>query len=223
MKKTLAGILCVTALLGCVLRTEHKIDAHITLDIRHIQQQAEQTLDYIEGRTDELPGLSGAAPPSMLRQTLAALNPVKVAHARDLRAESPLVREILDSLRERHPRVDAMKKQGCFGENNRGYVDLRECDALGDAERRAEAQQLLADENRDRRALYTEIARLNREDGATLSTVESVYAMQRLNRATTGEQVQLPPAGAAFDELRDSPLGQRLGGALQPGAWVSIP
>jgi len=211
MKKTLAGILCVTALLGCVLRTEHKIDAHITLDIRHIQQQAEQTLDYIEGRTDELPGLSGAAPASM------------IAHARDLRAESPLVREILDSLRERHPRVDAMKKQGCFGENNRGYVDLRECDALGDAERRAEAQQLLADENRDRRALYTEIARLNREDGATLSTVESVYAMQRLNRATTGEQVQLPPAGAAFDELRDSPLGQRLGGALQPGAWVSIP
>ena len=27
------------ALAGCVIRTEHKIDAHITLDIRHVQEQ----------------------------------------------------------------------------------------------------------------------------------------------------------------------------------------
>ncbi|MBI2435886.1 MAG: DUF1318 domain-containing protein, partial [Candidatus Hydrogenedentes bacterium] len=177
---------------GCVLRTEHKIEAHITLDIRHIEEQAEATLDYIEGKTDTVPDLelpAAAAPTSWLRNTLDALAPVQVAYAAELKAESPLVKQILDSLRARHAQVDAMKKQGCFGENNRGYVELRECDALKETDKKNEAQKLLSEENKDRKALYNEIARLNKEEGVSVSMVESIYAMERLQRAATGEAV----------------------------------
>jgi uncharacterized protein len=226
MKRIPLALFLTTALVvaGCVLRTEHKIVADINLNIRHVQEQAAATLDYIEGRTDTVPGLTPAAPPtSWLQRGLGALSPIQIAHAQELKADSPLVKQILDSLRARHSRVDAMRKQGCFGENNRGYVELRDCDALKDADAKNQAQQLLTEENRDRKNLYNEIARLNKDDGISVSTVEAVYSLERIQRAQSGEHVQLPASGRQFDELRNSPAGQRLGDRLQPGAWVIIP
>ena len=226
MKRILLALFLTLTLVaaGCVLRTEHKITADINLNIRHVQEQAAATLDYIEGRTDTLPGLAPADPPtSWIQHTLDTFSPIQIAHAQALKADSPLVKQILDSLRARQGQIDAMKKQGCFGENNRGYVELRECEALKDADAKNQAQQLMADENRDRKNLYNEIARLNKDDGLTVSTVEAVYALERIQRAQSGEQVQLPNSGRQFDELRNSPAGQKLGDKLQPGAWVTIP
>lgn len=231
MKRTPFAFLIATLLVvaGCVLRTEHKIDAHITLDIRHIEQQAEATLDYIEGKTDSVPGLeapaapAAAAPTSWLQHPLDTLSPVQVVYAADLKSDSPLVKQILDSLRSRHAQVSDMKKSGCFGENNRGYVELRECDAFKDADTKNEGQKLLAEENKDRKALYNEIARLNKDQSVSVSTVESVYVGERLDRAASGEVVQLPAAGAQFDEIKGKPLGQKLGDNCKPGAWVTVP
>lgn len=222
------GVVVLTAV-GCVIRTEHRIDAHIRLDIRHIQDQAEQVLDFVEGRTDALPEFEEAAAngpeetTSWLRRGLHMLNPMPTAHASELRQSSPRVREIAENMRQNHDEVSRFKRLGCFGETNRGLLEMRECDALSVPEDRNAAQQLLAEENRDRKALYQEIARLNQEDNVTVATVERVYALERLRRANAGEHVQLPPAGDAFEELRESNLGRRLGDQLQPNAWVVIP
>lgn len=226
MKRICLALMMTTALVvaGCVLRTEHKIDAHITLDIRHIQDQAAATLDYIEGKTDAVPGLEATpAPASLLRHTLDFLSPMGVAYAQDLKSDSPLSKQILDSLRARHGKVDAMKKQGCFGENNRGYIELRDCDGLKEAAAKNDAQKLLAEENKDRKALYNEVARLNKDTGVSVSTVETVYALEHVQRASSGEVVQLPAAGEHFDTLKASAAGKKLGDKLQPGAWVTMP
>ena len=225
----MATLLLMLSALGCVIRTEHRIDAHIRLDIRHIQDQAEQLLDFVEGKSDTLPGFEEAALDSVeettswLRRSWNLINPMPVAHASELRSSSPRVREIAESLRQNHEAISALKRQGCLGENNRGFVELRDCDALSEPAKRNEAQQLLAEENRHRKALYQEIARLNQEDNVNVATVEQVYAMERLRRARSGEIVQLPREGKAFDEVKDSDLGRRLGDKLQPNAWVAIP
>lgn len=235
------AIVCFAALLilgaSCVIRTEHTIDAHITLDIRHIEEQAEDVLKFIDGETDTLPDFteteeaSDAAPPnpesdstSWLRRAFDALNPMPVAYAQELKSSSALVTEIAKRLRERNPKIDALKKAGCLGETNRGYVELRDCDALDDAEKRNEAQQLLAEENKDRKALYREIARLNTDQqGVTVSKVERIYAQQRLKRAAGGEIFQLPPRGEDFEEFEKSSKGKQLGDKCKPEAWVKMP
>ncbi len=228
MKKTIimgAAVVLAVAL-GCVIRTEHKIDAHITLDIRHIADQAENVLDFIEGKTDTLPGLEAAPEPvSFLDRAIDVLSPIHVAHAASLQVTtSPRVQEIALSMRNRNEKIEALKQQGCVGENNRGYAELRDCDALSEADKRNEAQKLVADENNDRKALYNEIARLNRDAGnVTVATVESIYAMERLRRAKTNELFQLPPAGENFNAVKQSPLGQRIGDKCEPNAWVVIP
>jgi uncharacterized protein YdbL (DUF1318 family) len=225
------AVMCALALLfvglGCVIRTEHTIDAHITLDIRHIADQASGVLDFVQGKSDTLPGVEAAPKKddstSWLQQTLDLLNPMPVAYAAELNTTSDLVKEIAVKMRERNDAVEALKKLGCLGENNRGYLELRDSPAMTDNAKRNEAQKLLADENKDRKALYNEIARLNKDRDVSVSIVEGIYAVERLKRAKSGEIFQLPPAGEAFDSFKASAAGKALGGACAPNAWVTIP
>jgi len=225
MRKRTVGLnaLVIALLVGCVIRTEHKIDAHITLDIRHVQEQAEDVLDFIEGKTDALPGFEADAPTSWLYRTLEFLDPIKTVHAAEMKTDSERVKQIALELRKNNAAVAKFVASGCFSENNRGYVELLECDAFSDAAVKNEAQQLLSSENNARKALYTEIARLNKDDGLSVTAVEQVYAAQRLKRANSGERFQLPPAGEIFNEIKASDLGRKLGAACTPGAWITIP
>lgn len=209
---------------GCVVRTEHTINAHITVDIRHIEEQADDVLDFIEGKSDALPAATAEAPKptSYFQNFLRLIDPAPMASAAELTL-SPLAQDILKKMQSRNDDVAALKATGCFGENNRGYIELRDCDALKDAEKRNKAQQLLAEENKDRKAFYNEVARINKEANVTVSAVEAVYAQKRLMRAKSGEAAQLPPAGADFDEFKASAAGGRLGDKCQPSAWVTIP
>jgi len=228
MKKCMifGATMMLAAALGCVIRTEHKIDAHITLDIRHVAEQAEDLLNFVEGKTDALPGMEDAPEPeSSLHRVLNALNPIQPVYAAELTVTtSPLIQEIATKMRARNPQIEAMKKQGCLGETNRGYVELRDCDAIKDAEQKNEAQKLVAEENKDRKALYAEMARLNKDiEGVNVAKVESIFAMQRLERAKSGEIFQLPAAGADFDNFKASANGKKLGDKCVAGAWATMP
>lgn len=217
------GTVAMLVLAGCVIRTEHKIDAHITLDIRHVQEQAEEVLDFIEGKSDTLPGFEEEAEPtSWLRRALDAIDPFETAYAQ-MNTKSAKVEEIATALRKNNEAIAKLKKDGCLGETNRGYVELRDCDALADAAAKNAAQQLVADENQGRKALYSEIARLNKDDGVTVTKVEQIYAVERLKRGKTGEHYQLPPAGDLFNDVKGSDVGKKLGDQCKPDAWVTIP
>jgi uncharacterized protein YdbL (DUF1318 family) len=207
---------------GCVVRTEHTINAHITLDIRHIEQQADNLLDFIEGNTDTLPA-PASQPTSRLRDFVDFLRPVQTAHAAELKSTtSATTQELAKSMRARNAEVDSYRSKGCFGENNRGYLELRDCDALKDAAARNAAQKLMADENKDRKALYAEIAKLNADQGVSVSTVESIFHTQRFKRGKAGEVFQLPASGEFFEGVKNTAQAKNLGPDFTPGAWVTL-
>jgi uncharacterized protein YdbL (DUF1318 family) len=231
MKKSiiaLAGAILFTTL-GCVIRTEHTITAEITLNIRQIEEQAEDILNFIEGESDELPGLGGddntsKRDPASWQNLLRALSPMQTAYAAEIKnSSSPLIKEIAGKLRGRNDKIVALKKKGCIGETNRGYVELRKCAEQEDAEKKNAAQKVLADENKDRKALYRDIARINKDGELTVTQVENIYAQSRLKRGKKGEQFQLPAAGPEFDAIKKSTLGQKLGSKAKAAAWLTIP
>ena len=226
MKKCVValGATMVLVAVGCVITTRHTIDAHIVVDIRHIQQQADDVLDFIEGKSETLPGLEGPAQDdtSWTDRVLDALTPIRVAYAEELKAASPLIGQIAKKLKERHPAIQKLKADELLGEDNRGYVALRNDEKFTDPKKKNAAQKLVAAENADRKALYKDIARLNKDKKVTLSTVERVYAQKRLERAKPGDLFQLPRKGEEFDKFKASALGKKLGEACQPGAWVKI-
>jgi len=227
MRRIVLAFLAVVAVvaLGCV-NIPKKLEAHIVIDIRHqITDQANSVLDYVEGKTDALEDEAGeSAPPgegASLRRLYEFVAPVRPVYAAELRTVSPEIETIAASLRERNDKVQELKERRVAGENNRGYLELRDADDLKPEERN-EAQRTVAAERKDRKALYQEIARLNKDQDVTVSMVEQIYAFERLKRAEPGEIFELPAKGELFEKLRTMPLGKKLGDECQPGAWVTI-
>lgn len=221
-KKTLALWVFVITLSswGCIIRTHHTIDAHITVDIRRVEQQVDNVLDFVTGETDTLPPVTSdtVGPNSRLGTLLQALNPMPSAYAA---GSSPALEEIAGRMKARNAQVADYKSKGCFGENNRGYLELRDCDATKDATAKNDAQKLMADENKDRKALHQELARLN--SNQSVAEIEGVTARKWFERGNSGEWYQLPPMGPNFDACRNSANGKKLGDKCVPGEWVQIP
>ena len=212
----------VVLLAGCVIIPD-TFEAHIVIDIRYIEEHAEEVLDYIEGKSDVLPGLGGeTSESSMLDRTLDFLKPIRPVYAEALITSSSRVEQIAKKMKGRHEELTALKRRGGVGENNRGLVELARPEVHTDAEDRNAAQRLVAAENEDRKALYLEIARLNKESALKIATLEAVYAKQRIQRAKAGGLFQLPVPGGDFDAFKASTAGRRLGAECIPGAWVIL-
>lgn len=225
----IASLAAVVAALGC-MNLPSKFDAKITNDIRrHIEEQAVSTLDYIEGRSDTLPPPEPAPPPSPPPSKTSwgeklwqIVDPMPTACAAESRNGAEEFNKIAGRLRERNPRIQELKASHAVGEDNRGYVALRAGDKDLGSEKRNEAQRLISAENRDRKDLYQEVARLNKDRDLSVSAVERIYAAERLKRAKTGDLVQLPGKGSDFDAFSTSDRGKTLGAACEPEAWVQV-
>ena len=81
---------------------------------------------------------------------------------------------------ERLPAIDAMKTSEAIGENNRGLLEVRTAG-------KADAGTLVAEENRDREAVYALIAK---ETGATPDSVGHARAKQIAANSRPGVWVQ---------------------------------
>jgi len=177
------------------------------VDSLELHQQADGMLDYLDGK-------SAALPQSLLEG-------VPLANEND-----DTVKKLMDvsaMMREGADEIAALKSRGVLGEDNRGYLVLRNNDRIVDAAEKNVLQKVMATENDLRKEFYRAMARTREERGLTLTRVERVFAARRIARATQGSIVQLPSDKAEFELLRSTPLAKTMGDAFQPGAWVEIP
>ena len=104
-----------------------------------------------------------------------------------------------------------------------GFLDLHKAELLTNAEEKNRVQRIIAAENADRKALYQEVARLNRDQNLSVSKVEKIYALEWFKRAKSGELIQLPKAGEDFNTFKATKNGKALGAQAKPEAWVVTP
>lgn len=222
--KRIARAFTVAALIMAVscVNIPDTMNLNIDVTIRHIQEQAEEVLDFVEGKTDEL---ELEAPPventSYLRQVWEFVSPMQTAHAQTNKS-SPRVKQIASKMKERYNAVKAVKQTGAVGESNRGLLELVEPGVITDAEKKNEVQRVIAAENDDRKALYKEVARINSDSNMTVTQVENIYAAEYRDRASSGELIQVPAGGKEFEDFKASATGKALGN-VQPNAWVKKP
>lgn len=225
-RMTVIGVcLAFLVALGCV-RIPSKFEAHITIDIRHhVEQQAASTLDFIEGKSDTLPPpkpATKATGTSWLRDAWDSVAFCPAAYAATLNTSSDAITKLAGKMRERNSTIQDLKTKGIIGEDNRGYLALAPGEKNLSSETRNEAQRVIAADNKDRKDLYSEVARLNKDQNLSVSDVERIYAKERLKRAKAGEWVQLPAKGDDFDAFKASDAGQKLGSECKPGEWVTL-
>jgi uncharacterized protein YdbL (DUF1318 family) len=120
---------------------------------------------------------------------LAALLPFNAAHAAaDLEINTPAISAIKGSMQARHAQLAPFYSSGAVGFSRDGLVAVRDAAAVPLAQRQA-LNNLVAAENKDRNALYAEIANGNQHPEWE-PEIRATFAKRWADKAQAGWWVQ---------------------------------
>lgn len=172
------------------------ISACVTINVYFPAAAAEQAADRI---IDQVYGEQKESAPSgpddsSSNQFLPATNPlislleliIPSAHAAspDFDIQTPAIAGITRSMEQRHKQLAPFYAQGGIGMTNNGELDIRDLASIPLKDRN-KVKQLVAAENRDRNALYAEIARANGHPEWE-SDIRSTFARRWIAKAPGG-------------------------------------
>ncbi len=122
---------------------------------------------------------------------LLALSFVSEAFAQDadINVTNPAIRALKDSIKKRSDAIKPYMDRGNIGIAQDGLLAIRSADGLNLKER-AEANQLIDAENKDREALYAEIAKANGIPKENIPKIKSIFAKSWIEQAQPGWWIQ---------------------------------
>ena len=109
----------------------------------------------------------------------------------DINISNPAIRALKDSIKNRADAIKPFMDRGNVGINQDGLLSVRSTDGLSLKER-AEVQQLIEAENRDREALYLEIAKANNFSQDAVPKIKRIFAKSWIDQAKPGWWIQDP-------------------------------
>jgi uncharacterized protein YdbL (DUF1318 family) len=111
------------------------------------------------------------------------------AQEADINVSNPAIRALKDSIKQRAGVIKPFMDRGNIGIGQDGLLTIRTTDGLNLKER-AEAQQLVEAENRDREALYAEIAKANGIPKENIPRIKAIFAKSWIEQAQSGWWIQ---------------------------------
>lgn len=162
----------LSSMLGMLLFLAACVTINVYFPSAAAEQAADRIIRGVYGEEGEAPGTAPAPklspdshlqPPAGQTPMLLGLLEWLVAPAQaaaDINIQSPAIQTIRASMEARFPQLKPYYDSGGVGMTNNGLVQVRDLNAVALRDRKT-VQILVADENRDRNALYVEIARAN--------------------------------------------------------------
>ena len=111
------------------------------------------------------------------------------AQEADINVSNPAIRALKDSIKNRSNSIKPFMDRGNVGIKRDGLLAVRTTDGLNLKER-AEVQQLVEAENRDREALYVEIAKANNIARESVPRIKTIFAKSWIEQAQPGWWIQ---------------------------------
>jgi uncharacterized protein YdbL (DUF1318 family) len=173
------------------------ISACVTVNIYFPAAAVERAAEQIVKETWGGPGEPAKAPPKpQSYNRLAPMRTVSVkfvseAHAQetDINVSNPAIRALKDAIKQRSNAIKPFMDRGNIGIGQDGLLTIRTTDGLSLKER-ADAQQLVEAENRDREALYVEIAKANGIPKENVPRIKNIFAKSWIEQAQPGWWIQ---------------------------------
>ena len=173
------------------------ISACVTVNIYFPAAAVERAAEQIVKETWGGPGEPAKAPPKpQSYNRLAPMRTVSVkfvseAHAQeaDINVSNPAIRALKDAIKQRSSAIKPFMDRGNIGIGQDGLLTIRTTDGLSLKER-ADAQQLVEAENRDREALYVEIAKANGIPKENVPRIKNIFAKSWIEQAQPGWWIQ---------------------------------
>jgi uncharacterized protein YdbL (DUF1318 family) len=172
------------------------LSACVTVNIYFPAAAVERAADQIVKETwgDPAEPVKKEQPQSRLFHPEAVnvlFNLASVAHAQetDINVSNPAIRALKDSIKNRSGSIKPYMDRGSIGISRDGLLTIRGTEGL-DLKQRAEVQQLVDAENRDREALYLEIAKANNISRESVPKIKAIFAKSWIEQAQPGWWIQ---------------------------------
>lgn len=176
-------LFCLTLVMACVT-------VNIYFPAAEIQRAADEIVDEVRPQQQEEKGSSvDRIRVWWLARLVSSIGPNLAFAQVDIDISSPAIRKLKDSLAGRFGSLKGFYTGGALGENNRGYVEIRDESGLN-LKKKADLRKLAEAENSDRKALYKEILVANNLETRFLSEVERLFANSWRNKALSGSWIQ---------------------------------
>lgn len=121
---------------------------------------------------------------------MALLSAAAAAAQANLEIDTPAIAALKRSMQDRHSQLAPLYARGAVGLTRDGSIALRDANAVPLAQR-AQVNGLIAAENRDRAALYREIALANKHPEWE-NEIRATFAQRWIQRAQSGWYYQNP-------------------------------
>ena len=181
-----AGFLTVFLIASCVT-------VNIYFPAAEVQKAADKIVEDVRTKANDVQKETAPAPkPSGLLNSLMrqfTLGPEKAYGAMDINVSTPAIRGIRDSMKNRFPQLQTFYDKGAIGENNMGFLDAKDTAGLN-LQERSQLNKLIDQENRDRTALYSEIATANKLGSESVEQIKKIFANSWRDKSQAGWWVQ---------------------------------
>ena len=102
-----------------------------------------------------------------------------------LEVSTPVIDRIRETLKKRYAKLLPFYEKGAIGEGRDGYLALRETEKLSLKEKR-DVQLYLDEENKDRKNLYTELARENKIESSEIARIGALFSLEWQKKTKVG-------------------------------------
>jgi uncharacterized protein YdbL (DUF1318 family) len=188
MKKNINwfAVLAMVALVSCVT-------VNIYFPASAIQKAADEMVDDIRGKDqkqeEKKPEQKKDQSSWFERLRLTGFGVSEAYAAVDIDVSTPAIRGLKDSMKNRFPALQPFYDKGALGENNKGFVEVRNAEALS-LKDRADLTRLSQQENSDRSALYSEILRANKLGPDMMGQIQKLFANSWRAKSRPGWLIQ---------------------------------
>jgi uncharacterized protein YdbL (DUF1318 family) len=165
------------------------VTVNVYFPAREVEKKAGDIVDDIR-KLEPSPPPPPSGPQSSINQLYDLIIHNGLAYAQKGNGVSnPVIQNLKQQIRERFPRLVPFFPKGAIGEGRTGLVELRETKGLTAAEKN-DLKSLVDAENRDRRALYQEVAKSMNISADQVGKVQRIFAQKWQNSADHGWWIQ---------------------------------
>jgi uncharacterized protein YdbL (DUF1318 family) len=160
-----------------------------------VEKAADKIVDEVwgdEGSNEDLRDKPQSLLDLSIRYVLSVIGPGE-AHAQepDVNVTTPAIRALKKSIRDRADSIKPYMDRGSAGISSEGLIALRSKEGLSLKEK-AQLNRIIKAENRDREALYLEIAKANNFPPDRVADIKEIFARSWIKQARKGWWIQGP-------------------------------
>ena len=165
------------------------VTVNVYFPAKEVEKKAGDIIDDIRKMEPALP-TSPSGPQSSINHLKMFIFNRGLAYAqKGGEASSPVIQNLKQQIRERFPRLVPFYQKGGIGEGRTGLVEILDNNNLTAVEKK-EVKPLVEAENRDRRALYQEVAKSMNISSDQIGKVQRIFANKWQQSSERGWWIQ---------------------------------